>query len=122
MAEIRYAQLSDREFWYRLDRHLTEAEFEQKVNGKRAYVILSEGVPAGLLRYNLFWDNIPFCTMLYVKEAYRGKGFGRLLMEHWEKEMKQLGYGMVLTSTQADELAQHFYRSARSWSSRCRRE
>lgn len=31
-------------------------------------------------------------------------------MEHWEKEMKAQGYGMLLTSTQADENAQHFYR------------
>lgn len=62
------------------------------------------------MRYNLFWDNTPFCTMLYVDEPYRGNGFGRLLMEHWETEMKTLGYGMALTSTQVDETAQHFYR------------
>lgn len=31
-------------------------------------------------------------------------------MEFWEKDMRQQGYGMLLTSTQADENAQHFYR------------
>ena len=31
-------------------------------------------------------------------------------MDVWEKNMKQQGYGMVLTSTQVDESAQHFYR------------
>lgn len=31
-------------------------------------------------------------------------------MEHWENEMKLQGYGMLLTSTQVDEEAQHFYR------------
>ena len=33
-----------------------------------------------------------------------------MLMEHWERDMKKQGYGMLLTSTQADEQAQHFYR------------
>lgn len=33
-----------------------------------------------------------------------------MLVEHWEADMKKKGYGMVLTSTQADEEAQHFYR------------
>ena len=31
-------------------------------------------------------------------------------MEHWENDMKLQGYGMLLTSTQVDEEAQHFYR------------
>ena len=31
-------------------------------------------------------------------------------MEHWEKDMKLLGDGLHLTSTQVDEEAQHFYR------------
>ena len=31
-------------------------------------------------------------------------------MEHWESEMKTMGYGIIMTSTQVDETAQHFYR------------
>ena len=33
-----------------------------------------------------------------------------MLMEYWEKDMKAQGYGMLLTSTQVNENAQHFYR------------
>ena len=33
-----------------------------------------------------------------------------MLMERWEHDMKTQGYGMLLTSTQVDENAQHFYR------------
>lgn len=29
-----------------------------------------------------FWDNIPFCTMLFVEWNYQGKGYGKKLMEH----------------------------------------
>lgn len=110
MLEIRYMQSSDKEFWYSLDRHLPETEFENKVRDQRGYVLLESGRPTGLLRYNLFWDNTPFCTMLFIEESSRKKGYGTLLMKHWEKDMKSRGYHMLLTSTQVDEEAQHFYR------------
>ena len=47
--------------------------------------------------------------MLMVDEYYRGKGYGKKLMEYWENDMKSKGYGMLLTSTQVDEKAQHYF-------------
>ena len=110
MLEIRYVQSGDREFWYSLDKHLPPGEFDGKVRDQRGYVLLADNKPIGLLRYHLFWDNTPFCTMLFVDWDEQGKGCGRKLMEHWEQDMKSRGYGMLLTSTQVDEQAQHFYR------------
>lgn len=108
--EIRYVEKTDKEFWFSLDKHLAEAEFEKKIRDKMAYVLLEENKPVGLLRYNLFWDNTPFCTMLFVDWEQHGKGYGKALMSFWEEDMKKAGYGMVMTSTQVDEDAQHFYR------------
>ena len=110
MIEIRPVQMSDAAFWRRLDLHISAGEFERKVRDGRGYVLLEDGVPAALMRYNLFWDNTPFCTMLFVDWPCQKKGYGRLLMEHWERDMKEQGHGMLLTSTQVDEDAQHFYR------------
>ena len=110
MTQIRYIQADDKAFWYGLDQHLPEPEFDNKIRRKQGYVILEDHHPIGLLRYNLFWDNTPFCTMLVIAPGYRGKGFGKKLMEHWEADMKAQGYGMLMTSTQVDEAAQHFYR------------
>ena len=88
MIEIRYVKLEDKDFWYRLDKHLPEVEFEKKVRDKKGYVLLEEGKPVALLRYNLFWDNTPFCTMLFVDWNFQKKGYGKKLMEYWESEMK----------------------------------
>lgn len=110
MIQIRYSQLEDKEFWFSLDKHLSEQEFINKVRDNRGYVLLEDNKPLGLLRYNLFWDNTPFCNLIYINSEYQGKGFGKMLIEYWEKDMKSLGYGMLLTSTQVDESAQHFYR------------
>lgn len=110
MEVIRYMKISDKKFWYNLDKHLPEAEFANKVRNKQGYVLLENNKPMGLLRYNLFWDNTPFCTMLFIDFSVQGRGYGRKLIEYWENDMKLQGYGMVLTSTQVDEEAQHFYR------------
>ena len=110
MTEIRYAKPADRDVWFRLDRHLSEEEFRRKVRDRQGYLLTESGRPAGLLRYNLFWDNTPFCTLLMEEESRRGRGLGTLLMDRWEAEMKARGYAAVLISTQADESAQRFYR------------
>ena len=50
MTEIRYVRSEDKEFWYRLDKHLSEQEFEHKVSSKRGYIVLEDNRPVGLLR------------------------------------------------------------------------
>jgi len=107
---IRFVEHKDKEAWYAFDRHLPEAVFEEKVQNKRGYVCVEGEKIIGVLRYNLFWDNTPFCTMLIIEAEYRGRGYGKQMMEHWEENMRSLGYGMIMTSTQVDEDAQHFYR------------
>ena len=108
--EIRHLELRDKAGWYLLDRHLPESGFEEKVRNMQGYVLLDCDKIVGVLRYNLFWDSTPFCTLLFIDEKYRGRGCGKLLMEHWESDMKSQDYGMLMTSTQVDEDAQHFYR------------
>lgn len=110
MVEIRNVELFDKEFWYELDRHLPEHEFDKKVRDKQGYILLLDGKPIGILRFNLFWDNIPFCTMLYIDTKYHRNGFGKALMKHWEDDMRSNGYDMLLTSTRVDEDSQYFYR------------
>ena len=108
--EIRHVELHDKAGWYLLDRHLPESGFEEKVRNMQGYVLLDGEKIIGVLRYNLFWDNTPFCTLLFIDEKYRSRGCGKLLMEHWESDMKSQDYVMLMTSTQVDEDAQHFYR------------
>ena len=108
--EIRYVQTADKDAWLRLDRHLPEAEFERKVRDNTGYVLLENNEVIGVLRYNLFWDIIPFCNLIFIDNHCQRAGYGRKLMEFWENDMKSQGHDMIMTSTQSDETAQHFYR------------
>ncbi|NBG88155.1 GNAT family N-acetyltransferase [Isachenkonia alkalipeptolytica] len=82
----------------------------KKIEDKEIIIIKESEKIIGWLRYSLFWDNIPFMNMLRIEERYRKKGLGRLLVEFWEKEMREKGHKLVLTSTMSNEFAQHFYR------------
>lgn len=108
MVEIRKVDQKDKEYWFSLDIHISDEEFNFKVSTKTGYIIWKDNVPIGVLRYNMFWDSVPFITLIYIKEEQRGVGKNVILL--WESEMKAKGYNVVMTSTQVDENAQHFYR------------
>jgi GNAT superfamily N-acetyltransferase len=110
MFEIRYVTEIDSAFWYTLDKDLCTLEFERKIRDKRGYIICIDSNPIGVMRYNLMWDNTPFLTLIYIDDAQHGKGYGKQAILFWENEMREFGYKMVMTSTQVDEQAQHFYR------------
>ncbi len=107
--DIRTARPDDIPALREHDRHISERELGHSVRLGRVYVAEEQGQFAGWLRYNLFWDNTPFMNLLYVLDGFRGKGYGRLLVEHWEGRMRDAGCQTVMTSTQSNEYAQHFY-------------
>ena len=107
---IRYAENTDYLWLKENDKHISDEILKTKIAAKEIYVVEEGDELAGWLRYNLFWDNIPFMNLIFFPEEYRRKGFGKKLEQYWEKDMKEKGYEKVLTSTQSDEEAQHFYR------------
>ncbi|MBQ2656018.1 MAG: GNAT family N-acetyltransferase [Erysipelotrichaceae bacterium] len=108
--EIRYAKPSDLEMIAEYDDDVSEEVLKDAIAMKRIILLFIDGEYEGWLRFNLFWDNIPFMNLLYLSEDQRGKGYGTKMVEFWEREMAEQGFGFVLTSTQSDEEAQFFYR------------
>ena len=107
--KIRVATGADTAALSRWDTHLSKKELENAINRGHVYLAEEEGRCIGWLRYNLFWDNTPFLNLLYFFEERRGRGYGKMMMDFWEMEMRRQGYRTVMTSTQANEYAQHFY-------------
>ena len=108
--ELCLAAPEDLEWLCQYDHHASRNELRALIGQGRIWIARMNGEKAGWLRWNLFWDNTPFMNMLYVLEHYRQSGIGRALVATWERECRAAGYSMVLTSTQSDEYAQHFYR------------
>ena len=110
MYNIRYASMKEYDLLVSQDSHIRKEEWKRIIENNQALIFYVDNDFAGWLRWNLFWDEIPFMNMLYFPEEYRGKGYGTQMVKFWENEMVKLGYDKVMTSSQANESAQHFYR------------
>jgi ribosomal protein S18 acetylase RimI-like enzyme len=106
---VRYASQDDLELLVQHDRHVDRAILRDKIERQEVLIVQDGSDFAGWLRYGLFWDNTPFLNLLFLLPKYRGQGIGRLLVQFWQEQMKAKGYDTVLTSTQQNETAQHFY-------------
>lgn len=107
--EIRLANRNDQQGVIKYDSHIHHNTVDKCIQDQLVYVLCDEENIVGILRYSLFWQSIPFLDLLYIDEAYRGKGYGRHMMDHWESVMQTMKYEYVMLSTQEDETAKYFY-------------
>jgi ribosomal protein S18 acetylase RimI-like enzyme len=108
---IEMAADSDYEYIAAQDRHVLKRLIMTKIREQEIYIIRSsQGENFGWMRYGYFWDHIPFLNMIWLDEPYRAQGIGKQAMLYWEDQMNQQGSMLVMTSTLANEQAQHFYR------------
>jgi len=107
---IRTATPDDLPFLAAHDHHIALPELESAIRRGRILIAVCGEQPVGWLRWSLFWDNTPFMNLLFLLEGYRRQGLGRTLVTHWEQAMHEAGHALVMTSTQANEAAQLFYR------------
>lgn len=107
--EIRLADSKDKQNVIHYDNHIPHNKVSECIGNQRVYVLCDEKEIVGVLRYSLFWQMIPFLDLLFIGEAYRGKGYGREMMTYWENTMKTMGYKYGMLSTQEDETAKYFY-------------
>ena len=107
---IRYAHDLDVPYLLERDRLVSEQILKEKVAGGQVIVAVQGDARLDWLRFGTMWDTIPFMNLIVVEEGVRGQGIGRMLVDYWEREMKARGHQLVMTSTDADEEAQHFHR------------
>lgn len=81
MTEIRYAVMHDYDLLVSKDSHIRKEEWKRLILSNQVLIFCVNGNFAGWLRYNLFWDEIPFMNMLYFLEEYQGRGYGRQLVQ-----------------------------------------
>ena len=107
---MRLADPADLDWLAAHDHHIAREELAESVRRGRVLMAEEGDGPVGWLRWNLFWDNTPFMNLLYLLDGFRGQGLGKALVSRWEADMAAQGHALVMTSTQSNEEAQHFYR------------
>lgn len=78
---IRYAKEEDINVLITYDKHIMPNELKNSIRLKRVLLMFIANHFIGYLRFSLFWDHIPFMNMLYLLEAYRGKGYGKQILD-----------------------------------------
>lgn len=109
--KIEFAGQEHYQYIFSNDKHILKELLQNKIRDKEIIVVINDdNKNIGWLRYSYFWDNTPFMNMLYLDMDYRNIGIGKELVLFWENNMKIKGHKLVMTSTLANEQAQHFYR------------
>jgi ribosomal protein S18 acetylase RimI-like enzyme len=107
--EIRLAVSDDKKDILKYDRHIHHTKVGECIHNGLVDVLCDGDKIVGILRYNMFWQSIPFLDLIFIDETYRGQGWGSKMMAKWEDSMKAMGYPHVMLSTQEDETAKYFY-------------
>ncbi|MGG4096845.1 GNAT family N-acetyltransferase [Paenibacillus lautus] len=108
--EIEFARESDYTYIIERDKHIIETLVRVKIREGEIFILRESNKEIGWMRFGYFWDNTPFMNMIWIDEEYRGQGIGKKVVLFWEDLMRQRGFKVVMTSTQSNEDAQHFYR------------
>ena len=106
---IRTAVPADLDGIRNYDRHIPTSRLEDCIRRRQVVVLEDNGKILGVLRWNLFWQSLPFLELIFLDDALRGQGWGTEMMDLWEINMAEQGFRHVLLSTQEDELAKFFY-------------
>jgi ribosomal protein S18 acetylase RimI-like enzyme len=107
---IDYATAADQAYLADNDRHVTAAVLAHKIGRGEILMLYAGQAPIGWLRFGYFWDELPFMNLIHIDSAYRRQGLGTRLITFWENAMRAQNYACVLTSSLANEHAQHLYR------------
>jgi N-acetylglutamate synthase-like GNAT family acetyltransferase len=107
---IEKAQANDAKEICELDEHIDRDAMLEKIDRGEIVVARKDQQILGCLRFSFFWDEIPFLNLIKVQNKFQTTGIGTSLMDAWEQEMKAAGHTKVMTSSQSNESAQHFYR------------
>ncbi len=67
---IRYADERDFDILKKYDKHVEASELQKSIDANKVLIMLNDEF-IGWLRYNLFWDSIPFMNMLNLLDLPR---------------------------------------------------
>ena len=81
--KIRYMEDKDKEFVMSIDKHVDEIQYKNRVLTKSGFVLWEGDCPVGIMNYCVLWDNMPFLNLIYIKDEYRGCGFGACAMKEF---------------------------------------
>ena len=110
MLSIRPATLTDIEFLNGLELAPIETKLKEVLDSGNIQIAMADNTSVGFLSFSILWGKLPFLELIEVLVSQRGQKFDAGTVRAWEQDMRSRGFDLVLTSTNADGDAQHFWR------------
>ena len=101
-ASVRLAQPADLAFVSR-DGFVSQEVIMHKIEQGECFVLEVGGQYAGYLRLEFLWSLVPYISLVMILESYQKMGFSRDLLGFVEKHLKERGFNVLYSSSQADE-------------------
>ena len=99
---VRLAKPADAAYVSR-DGYTDEKANLRKINAEEVFLLLVENEPAGYLKLEFLWSNVPYIGLIWIDEPYRKCGFSRDLLGVAESHLRERGYNTLYSSSQVDE-------------------
>ena len=74
-----------------------------KISSLEVILLLVEDEPAGCLKLEFLWSNVPYIGLIWIDEPYRKCGYSKKLLAFAEDHLRQLGYDTLYSSSQVNE-------------------
>jgi GNAT superfamily N-acetyltransferase len=107
---LRAAQDTDFAFLRDFSSEPRDDRLRAQIQDGRLRIIESAEGPLGFIKFYVLWEVLPFIEVIMIRNDCRGRGIGRAAVRAWEAEMSARAFQRAITSTQADETAQCFWR------------
>jgi len=62
---IKYAEITDFSWLKEHEQYISDKMLEAKIKAKEIYIVWENEKIIGWLRYNYFWDNVPFMNKIF---------------------------------------------------------
>jgi len=110
-ADVRLATTADIGQVRSHETGLAAEVIEAKIVNGEVIVCDDAGQITGILRFQWFWDYLPFINYLWIEEGFRREGRATAMIQKLEQLTRGKNYERILVSTQSNERAQDFYRA-----------
>jgi ribosomal protein S18 acetylase RimI-like enzyme len=96
-----------------LEQHASDPDIlTASIQAGRVVVTVDADKVLGYVRWEWFWDRIPYCMLARVRPSHQRLGVGRMLYEHVEAALRERGIAFWLSSTEEDnERSLRFHRA-----------
>ena len=76
---------------------------QEKIQRKLVLLAFLNEDCVGYLRWDWFWNRLPYLCLIKVKESNRGKGESTELLSFWEEHLIEQNFEYCLSSSQENE-------------------